>query len=326
VLETARSDVHWEAGRAESPENREACTVAERPVSAKKRKNGSPEVRDARRAADRLAKTNKRAKESHEARDARLAVQRTADAKKRANETPEDKEARLTANRAAQSKARDERLKSLMGNDEIVEDHQAAPPDETGLMKLQDLVDLETTHNLEELTDEKLAAILERLKHAMSDLALNVNTCVVCDMFKKRKFFQPGPIDLLAASSAHLRARMIERLHFEKMEAATPSNPKLPEPLLAEVTAIGATRVPDLAGVILSSNGLVDPLLVEPAFAHQPAAKVEAYFCKACYTSLLRPCKSQSPPKYAMANNLVIGTCPLDVVAKLRLWSIKCWP
>jgi hypothetical protein len=125
------------------------------------------------------------------------------------------KEERQTRNK----RAKDPTLEELIDteeNEEVILPNPDGVNEDTGLMSMEDLAVLEEYHNLDgkELSDDKLQSILKRLKNAMSDLDLNVYTCCVCDLFKKRKFFHL--VNLLSTEGKKLIKHMVARLHINR--------------------------------------------------------------------------------------------------------------
>ena len=185
-------------------------------------------------------------------------------------------------------------------------DTEAVIDEDTGLISTDELELLETYHNLNgrEVNDEKIQIILNRLTQAMSDLELNVYTCCVCDLFKKRKYFHH--IDFRSTKQKHLIIHMNERLHYSKLK------PKLPPDLLAEFDCVWTSR-PELNGLLLSIDGFQN---------EQPPVKPKdediGYMCTACYYNLTRASETGNPPKHALANHLVIGTCPLPELTSMQ--------
>ena len=187
-----------------------------------------------------------------------------------------------------------------------MEDRRASPVSEdAGIMSMQELQLLDENHTDGAISDEKLAKILERLKVAMSDLELNTFTCCVCDLFKKRKFFIK--VDLQAKKKATvLMKHMQEVLHFSDV------NPPLPPYLVQEFVPLWEAR-PHLDGLLLSINGFQNP--TPPS---NPNAADFAYICT-CHDCLKKPVSNnKNPPKYALANHLCIGKCPLPELTPMQ--------
>jgi hypothetical protein len=209
------------------------------------------------------------------------------------------KQAKKDTRRVAET----DRTKKHLEDDDSDEDEI---DEDSGLMSTEELELLETYHNLNgrEVTDDKIKIILKRLTEAMSDLQLNVYTCCVCDLFKKRKYFEH--IDFRSVKQKHLIKHMNERLHHHALK------PKLPPDLLAEFNPIWTSR-PELDGLLLSIDGFQNK---QPSV--KPGDKDIAYMCTACHFNLKRPSKTNNPPKYALANHLVIGTCPLKELTQMQ--------
>ncbi|ETN03636.1 hypothetical protein PPTG_15609 [Phytophthora nicotianae INRA-310] len=116
-----------------------------------------------------------------------------------------------------------------------------------------------------------------------SNSSLGENTCCVCDCFH--------PTTVILEKQ---RCRCAVLLSTMKAQLKPP--PRLPRKLLAEYDASNFDS--RLAGMLLSKRGIT-----------VADSGVVLQLCKACLTSLLSK-KMKSPPKFAIANGLFVGTLP----------------
>ena len=186
--------------------------------------------------------------------------------------------------------------------DEVGSDNDA---EDDGIMNMEELQLLEEMHTDGAISDEKMTAILERFKRAMSDFQLNTYTCCVCDLFKKRKLFKEINMQVTDKMS-HIMKRMRQVLTFSAVE------PPLPTALLQEFVPLWEGR-PHLDGLLLSIHGF--QRRDAPGNPKEPDI---AYVCTQCYRSLKQGGTSTNPPKFALANHLCIGTCPLPELTPMQ--------
>jgi hypothetical protein len=142
-------------------------------------------------------------------------------------------------------------------------------------------------------------AIYDRLRQGQIDLAERV--CAVCDELHERKECQPYRLDKLSGT---VLTRMKERL----------ARPGDVNPLLASQYEVSAQWVDDVRkalllpfkGLWLSSAGFE-----MHSFRGVSELVPSICICDSCYSSL--KAKGSTPPRLAIANNLAIGTLPVDL-------------
>jgi hypothetical protein len=226
--------------------------------------------------------------------------------KKEKNKTDQDVEQKKESKQVYQRL----HCNSFGGEDDEVEIEECNPEyttEDTGIMNIEELQFLEETHTNGEISNEQLTAILERYKRAMSDFRLNTYTCCVCDLFKKRHLFYKVNMQPTTKVN-HVVKYMHQVLHFSAVD------PPLPTGLVQEFVPLWEGR-PHLDGLLLSINGF------EKRDAPSDAKEKDmAYVCTMCYTALHREGKKTcgNPPKFALANHLCIGTCPLPQLTPMQ--------
>jgi hypothetical protein len=212
--------------------------------------------------------------------------------------------------KCTQARRQQIKLKKLKALKELVDhdDEQETPlviPEDLGIMSMEELELLEKYHSLDgkEITDDTMRAIMKKFGSSMCDLEMNVYTCAVCDWFKKRKYFHHINLKDTKSSRTFVK-HMTERLHWDGVK------PKLPPYMEKDFIGVWESR-PHFNKILLSIDGFKDK---------NPIDEKEdiMYVCTVCYDSLKRPCKNNNPPKYALANNIVIGTCELPELTSMQ--------